>query len=398
MEKRRVLILVLTLVLVVSIMGCGGASGNQDREDKTVVAKVNGEKITKEDFNALYNQIKQNYYITEDMENDSEQRDTIDEIKSGVLEQLISEKVMTQNANNAGFVVTDDVLEEAGVEFENIILDVAEQMRAMDEQLQGDKGEDADNQDKDYSNEAKAYIEEQLKALGQTQDEFIALIAKQMVVDRYIEDLVKDVHADDDEIKAYYEERLKSQKENIASIAYEDVELYEPEAVRVKHILIQLPDEEIDEYVGLMGGGKEEEAKKYLDEKLKGIEPRATEVLEKANDGEVFEKLIEEYGQDPGMEINDIGYIVRQDGSFVPEFEEASFNLNEGDISDLVATRFGYHIIKLYEKIADKTYSLDEKYDEVKDAVDQQKKADAWTLILEDWMDKAKIKKYEKRI
>ena len=54
-----------------------------------------------------------------------------------------------------------------------------------------------------------------------------------------------------------------------------------------------------DKYDQLMADGKETEAKEHLEEKLKEIEPRAMEVLEKAQIGEDFEKLIEEYGEDP---------------------------------------------------------------------------------------------------
>ena len=150
--------------------------------------------------------------------------------------------------------------------------------------------------------------------------------------------------------------------------------MYSPEEVRVKHVLIKLPQEDIDQYNAMVDEGKTEEADKYLDEKLKAIEPKAMEVLEKAQNGQEFEKLIEEYGEDPGMEDNDVGYIVRQDGSFVPQFEEAAFSLEEGEISDLVASSYGYHIIKLYEKMPEKVYTLEEKYDELEQVVSQHKR------------------------
>ena len=47
-----------------------------------------------------------------------------------------------------------------------------------------------------------------------------------MVLDNYIEDLVKDVKADWQEVQQYYEERLEFQKNNISNIVYEEVELY----------------------------------------------------------------------------------------------------------------------------------------------------------------------------
>lgn len=392
MKIKRIAAFILVLILGLSIIACGRA----DSED-TVVAKVNGQKITKGEFNEVYEQVKQSYFITEEMENDPEQQEAIAQIKAEVLEQLIMQKLITQKAEDAGFVVNDDILDQARLEFENIIAEVAAQMEMMDSG-NAEQEEDAGNQDKDYMAEARAFVEEQLDIMGKTEDEYIKLIAQQMVIDSFVEEQVKDVNATEQEIEEYYDERLQAQKENISILAYEEVELYTPEEARVKHVLIKLPQEEIDEYNNMIAEGKEKEAEEYLDEKLKAIEPKAMEVLEKAKNGEEFEKLIAQYGEDPGMEDNDMGYIVRQDGSFVPEFEEAAFSLEEGEISELVASSYGYHIIKLYEKTPEKEYTLDEKYDELKQVVSQQKKMDAWQVMFDEWMEEAKIKRYERRL
>ena len=392
MNIRKITAFIIVLVLGVSMVACG-TSGSED----TVVAEVNGEKITKDEFDSLYDQIKQSYNITEEIENDPEQQEAIAELKADILEQIITEKLVVQKAKEAGFEVNEDILNEARREFENIIAEVAFQIEIMDSSAQENQ-DNEESQGKDYMSEAKAYIQEQLESIGQTEEEYIEFIAEQMVLDNYIEDLVRDVKADQQEVQQYYEERLEFQKNNISNIVYEEVELYAPEEARVKHILIMLAQEHIDEYNSLLSQEKTEEAQQYLEEKLKDIEPKALEVLEKAKGGEEFEKLIEEYGEDPGMEGNDTGYLVRQDGSFVHEFEETAFKLEEGEISDLVASGFGYHIIKLYEKTPEKVYTLEEKYDELEEILSQQKKTDAWTLILEEWMESAKIKRYEKRL
>ena len=392
MNIRKITAFIIVLVLGVSMIACG-TSGSED----TVVAEVNGEKITKDEFDSLYDQIKQSYNITEEIENDPEQQEAIAELKADILEQIITEKLVVQKAKEAGFEVNEDILNEARREFENIIAEVAFQIEIMDSSAQENQ-DNEESQGKDYMSEAKAYIQEQLESIGQTEEEYIEFIAEQMVLDNYIEDLVKDVKADQQEVQQYYEERLEFQKNNISNIVYEEVELYAPEEARVKHILIMLAQEHIDEYNSLLSQEKTEEAQQYLEEKLKDIEPKALEVLEKAKGGEEFEKLIEEYGEDPGMEGNDTGYLVRQDGSFVHEFEETAFKLEEGEISDLVASGFGYHIIKLYEKTPEKVYTLEEKYDELEEILSQQKKTDAWTLILEEWMESAKIKRCEKRL
>ena len=73
----------------------------------------------------------------------------------------------------------------------------------------------------------------------------------------------------------------------------------------------------------------------------------AEEVLAKAKAGEDFEELANEYTADSGVEysINDQGQTI--DGAtMVTEFTEAAVALEDGEISDIVETQFGYHIIK----------------------------------------------------
>ncbi len=74
----------------------------------------------------------------------------------------------------------------------------------------------------------------------------------------------------------------------------------------------------------------------------------AEDVLAKAKAGEDFDALIAQYGEDPGMmESQPDGYILSR-GQMVPEFEEASYALEIDEISDIVETTYGYHIIKRY--------------------------------------------------
>ena len=101
----------------------------------------------------------------------------------------------------------------------------------------------------------------------------------------------------------------------------------------VKHILISTEATETEE-------GAEPVDKKAL----------AEEVLAKAQNGEDFDALIAEFNEDPGA--TEAGYTFTK-GTMVPEFEDAAFALKIGEMSGLVETQYGYHIIKripgLYE-------------------------------------------------
>ncbi|MDP2112038.1 MAG: peptidylprolyl isomerase [Thiobacillus sp.] len=105
-----------------------------------------------------------------------------------------------------------------------------------------------------------------------------------------------------------------------------------PEGIRVSHILFTVNDEE--------------EAKREV-----VVKARAAQVLKQLREGADFTELAKEHSEDPGSkraggEIRDWS----DKGRFVPPFEEAAYALKPGEVSDLVRTRFGYHIIKLHEK------------------------------------------------
>ena len=105
------------------------------------------------------------------------------------------------------------------------------------------------------------------------------------------------------------------------------------ETVDLSHILIEIKPGE--------------EAEKAAIEKLKNIRNRII-------NGEDFAQLAKEFSEDPGSNQNggDLGYMAR--GNFVREFEEVAFTLNPDEISDVVKTQFGYHIIQMMDRRGEK--------------------------------------------
>ncbi len=130
----------------------------------------------------------------------------------------------------------------------------------------------------------------------------------------------------------YYGENGMAEDKDIV-VANVLADLEENDYIRAKHILVAFPDDiEKDENGNVVESAKAETLAK------------ANEVLEKVNAGEDFDALIEKYGEDPGTASYPDGYVFTK-GQMVEAFETTSYALEEGEISGLVETPFGYHII-----------------------------------------------------
>ncbi len=133
-----------------------------------------------------------------------------------------------------------------------------------------------------------------------------------------------------DEIRSYYDQHIDSYKL--------------PDRAHVAHILFKT--------VGKTDAEAEE------------IRKKAEDVLKKAKGGANFGDLAKQYSEDTTKDKGgDLDWIVR--GQTVPEFEQAAFTLPTGSISDLVKTQYGFHIIKVIDRQAARTQTMDEVYPQI---------------------------------
>jgi peptidyl-prolyl cis-trans isomerase C len=131
----------------------------------------------------------------------------------------------------------------------------------------------------------------------------------------------------------------------------------QPDTVRAAHILLMTTDPAT--------------RAELSDEKKAAKKKQIEDLLKRAKAGEDFGKLAKEYSEDPGSKDNGGEYTFPR-GQMVPEFEAAAFSLGTNQVSEVITTQFGYHIIKLYEKIPAKKVELEKVAPDIKEYLTQQ--------------------------
>lgn len=160
---------------------------------------------------------------------------------------------------------------------------------------------------------------------------------REIIVRAYIDDVLAQYEANMPSLKGLAQERYM-----INPAAYT-----KPEAIRASHILFAVSNDE--------AGKPDAEA-----------QVQAMAVLKQLRAGADFAELAKQYSDDPGSKR--YGGELREwaeKGKFVPPFEQAAFAMKPGEISDLVKTRFGYHIIRLDEKRAARQLTFEEVDDKI---------------------------------
>lgn len=127
---------------------------------------------------------------------------------------------------------------------------------------------------------------------------------------------------------AEFREGIELEDQDIANYYEDNIQIFSQERqVKARHILFSL-DLEAPEEVETV------------------VKEQAQAVLERVKNGEDFSKLAQEFSQGPSKDDGgDLGYF--SSGQMVKEFEEAAFSMKKDEISDLVRTSFGYHIIRV---------------------------------------------------
>lgn len=337
MNQKRICAIVLTAVLLTVAVFSGCAA-------KPLAAKVGDREITVQQLENMYtNSAAYATYYGYDLTTS----EGIEAFQDYLLDSSITTQAEAYEAEQAGITLTDEQKAEAKKTADESYDSTWQQFVT--------QAKDAGSTEPEvYANKIFAEaLANNGTSVSKLKADYLKEAQDTLRIAAHKEQLMEGVALTAEELKAKYDETLAAQKalfaenpsqyfaaESSSNYGAGVMPLYIPEGFyRVKHILVE-------------------------------DEATANEVKGKLDAGEDFDALLTEYGTDDGMKSEQYadGYLVGEGASFVEAFLTAALALEkEGDVSDVVQSDYGYHIIKRYKDEP----SREIPYEEIQTAFDE---------------------------
>lgn len=311
-KLKKTVCVAVAVLIAVSAVACQKAEAPEDNvASADVKAMVNGEAITKSEYEQVLSINKKSaemYYGSEIWDTDRGDGTTFGSyFEDQILEELILNKLMLAEAVREGFTMTDDEIKSEFDEVKNSYSSEDEYKKAVEE-------------------------------VGFTEDFILKDIKETGIINKYRENIISK-EPTEDELKELYDK------------------IHLGEELKASHILVDT----------------EEEAKT---------------VLERLKAGETFEDVAKEVSTCPSApDGGDLGFFSYT--SMVKEFSDAAFAMNVGDLSDIVKSDFGYHVIKVTDKKGEPT-----PYEEAGETLKDMYKSNLYNDKIAELKADAKIEKY----
>ncbi len=247
-------------------------------------------------------------------------------LRQQAMERMIVERLMDAKAKQANITVTD-------------------------QEVMSQIGEIASKQSPPLSVEG---FKEKMEGLGRDFDQIKQQVQKAMLYHKLTEtEFSSGINITEDDAKTYYDENPNQ---------YEQTE-----RVKASHILIKTDTTDPN------ADPNQAEVK---------ARAKAEELLKQIKAGADFAELAKANSACPSSERGgDLGFFTR--GQMVPPFEEAAFALEVGQVSDVVQTRFGYHIIKVVDHRDAETRTFEQSKDQIIQMLKQRKQRESAGQFIE---------------
>jgi len=380
MRKHAKSWLIKILIAIIAVVFIFYFGYSFTSNEGTKVAEVNGEVISYPDYQNAYNNLLKN--LQEQYQNMwSDNLIEVFDLKNRALEGLIENKIIAREADKIGLDITEKEIREKIMTYSAFQYDGKFDENRYKAVLENNRTDPDDFEE--------TVAQELLQAkLIQFLLTFL-VVSDQEVLDQYtylnqkvkigfiqfpLKDFRDSIKMDQALMTKYFEEHKEGYRiADKIKIAYIAVH---PQDFRDQ---VKLDDQEIDDYYedyqDKFKQEKQVKARHVLfsvpsnataDQEEK-VKEKALSVLEKARGGQDFSQLAKEYSEDTSTkdEGGDLGYFSK--GQMIESFEEAAFKMEKGQISDLVKTTYGYHIIKVEDSREESIKDLKEIRDQISD-------------------------------
>ena len=400
-------ILALTIAALMALSACAFAEEEDliaeleaQIETYTVAAKYDGGVVSVEEVEEQYAYLV-NMYAQYGYDISS----YADYYVEDIIRQIVEFRVQLQKAAELGldqFTEEEEAAfaEQAQAEYDSMVEAYKSQFTGTDE-------------------EVLQQTEDFLASQDYTVDTVIGYLKEDTLLNRVYAYAIQDVSLTDEAVSQEYDARVAADQEAFAAdlSQYEDAVnsgttvYYTPEGFRaVKHILL-LPSEEaqteLDSLNSQLSSAETDEDKAEIQAQIDAIfaemEPTVEEIYARIEAGEDFDALIEEYGQDPGMQSGDSaenGYYVSADSTaWVQEFTDGAMSIPEiGGVSDPVRSSYGIHIIKYVGDVASGATDFADVETTLRETLLSTLTEEAYSAALTEWVEAVHPEYYPERV
>lgn len=446
MRKRVVLALLLVVAMVVT-SSCSLIVKDAEVDAQTPIITVVGQTFTKGEVNALV-QNSLNYqaslYSMYGMNFDMTSESAVSAARESVINGLIEQAVVDAKMDELGIELTEEDLAEIQTESESTYQgykDTVKNAFYSDTELTGD--------------ELEAAIEESMTQYGYpTLDEIVENNKTTKRTEKLKAEVVKDVTVSDEEVQTEYDSRVEKAKSDYesnpgsygTSVTNGTTVYYTPAGYRyVKNILRKFSDEDnqkindiqsqitekqtqlsnVESSLSDLGEATEDESEEIAKNRQEltdtqtslnaeiadlqaqktaaeeaayaALQPVIEEIQGRLAAGEDFDALMEEYGEDTGMQNEPAktnGYpVCEQSTNWVEAFRDAAMALEKvGDVSEPVRSSYGIHLIKYVSDAVEGPVPFDDVKDTIYESLLSTKQDEAYNAAVDEWVAAADAK------
>ncbi len=395
-DRKTLLRICALLIAALMLSGCSAVISNP------VVGKVGDVEITYSQFYSLFDSYS-SYGLV-----DTSTAEALKEARASIFDMLVDSALPIAAAHKQGLTLTEEekatALEEAASTMENYLSQYQDET-ITDEAARTAAAIKAFNVA--YKSNGITYESVKKETEEATMDVALGNKLTQQVK-------ATAAAATEADAQTWYDEQIKAEREKYAADTtayYQDNQYYSytgavkplvaPEGLfYVKHILIKTEDPaDASAETGEDGETASSDSASFRDPKVV-----AESILEKVNAGEDFDALIEEYGEDTGIQAEPAktqGYVIGEgyDSVYDQAFYDAAMKLKKtGDTSGLVEGSYGYHIIRRVGDVSTEPIPFADVQEDIITYLNNKNQSDAYNAALEQWKSEIEIKFYEKRV